>query len=94
MMNFSVGKLKWRAFHRTLIFCCTLGVPILLSAGSLAEQKPEILVILTGFQSDSGHALVSLHNREKSFPGDADGAKKLARAKIKGKKSGFTISQP
>lgn len=63
------------------------GVFLLLIPASLAATKPEIVVILTGFQSDQGYVLLSLHNQEKSFPGDSEGAKKLARATIKNRKA-------
>jgi uncharacterized protein (DUF2141 family) len=86
-LNSFIERITSRALNHSLITCCTLGIPLFLCASSFAGPKPEIIVVLTGFQSDSGHVLVSLHDRAKSFPGDADGAKKLARAKINGKKA-------
>ncbi len=61
---------------------------IISSGGQVwAKSDPEILVVLSGFESDNGFVLVSLHHQKKSFPGDAQGAKKLARAKIKNRRA-------
>ena len=77
-------QLRW---PKKLLYLALVCVGLLMRSPAYATSEGEILVVLSGFETNQGFVLVSLHDQKKSFPDDAKKAKKLARAQIKNKRA-------